>query len=40
MIELVQHPLGLKDSKGNKVELSHDPDGLEWARLPGYGPSR
>ena len=39
MIELVQHPLGLKDSKGNAVDLMHDPDGLVWARLPGYGPS-
>lgn len=39
MIELVQHPLGLKDSKGKKVELVHDPNSLVWARLPGYGPS-
>ena len=39
MIELVQHPLGLKDSQGNTVDLMHDPDGLVWARLPGYGPS-
>ena len=39
MIELVQHPLGLKDSKGKAVELAHDPNGLTWARLPGYGPS-
>ena len=37
MIELVQHPLGLKDSKGKKVELAHDANGLTWARLPGYG---
>ena len=39
MIELVQHPLGLKDSKGKKVELVHDSNGLIWDRLPGYGPS-
>ena len=39
MIELVQHPLGLKDSKGNKVAVVHDANGLTWDRLPGYGPS-
>ncbi len=39
MIELVQHPLGLKDSKGKTVEMVHDSNGLTWARLPGYGPS-
>ena len=39
MIELVQHPLGLKDSKGKKVEVVHDPHNLTWARHPGYGPS-
>ena len=39
MIELVQHPLGLKDSKGDKVAVVHDPKGLTWDRLPGYGPS-
>ncbi len=39
MIELVQHPLGLKDSKGKKVAVTHDPNSLTWARLPGYGPS-
>jgi catechol 2,3-dioxygenase-like lactoylglutathione lyase family enzyme len=38
-IELVQHPLGLKDSQGKKVELVHDPRSLTWARLPGFGPS-
>ena len=38
-VELVQHPLGLKDSKGKAVGLVHDPNGLTWARLPGYGPS-
>ncbi len=39
MIELVQHPLGLNDSKGQKVELVNDPNSLTWARLPGYGPT-
>ena len=39
MIELVQHPMGLKDSKGEKVEVVHDPNNLTWARLPGFGPS-
>ena len=38
-IELVQHPLGLKDSQGNKVALVHDANSLTWARLPGYGPT-
>ncbi len=39
MIELVQHPLGLKDSKGQDVALVNDPNNLTWARLPGYGPT-
>jgi catechol 2,3-dioxygenase-like lactoylglutathione lyase family enzyme len=39
MIELVQHPLGLNDSKGEKVELVHDTHSLTWTRLPGNGPS-
>ncbi|HEU0022868.1 MAG TPA: VOC family protein [Dehalococcoidia bacterium] len=39
MIELVQHPLGLADSKGKKVELVHDSRSLAWVRLPGYGPA-
>ena len=39
MIELVQHPLGLNDSKGKAVDLVHDPKSLTWARLPGFGPS-
>ena len=38
-IELVQHPLGLKNSQGNKVELVHDSNSLTWSRLPGYGPT-
>ena len=39
MIELVQHPLGLRDSKGETVEIAHDPKGMIWAKLPGYGPT-
>jgi hypothetical protein len=39
MNELVHHPLGLKDSEGNKVELLHDQKSLTWARLLGFGPS-
>ena len=39
MIELVQHPLGLRDSKGKTVEVAHDPHGMVWARRPGYGPA-
>ena len=38
MIELVQPPMGLRDSKGNTVEVAHDPDGMVWARNPGFGP--
>lgn len=38
-IELVQHPLGLKDSQGKQVDLLHDPNSLAWTRLPGYGPT-
>lgn len=40
MIELVHHPLGAKDSQGNKVELLHDSKSLTWARLPGFGPEK
>jgi catechol 2,3-dioxygenase-like lactoylglutathione lyase family enzyme len=38
-IELVHHPLGLKDSQGKVVALVHDPHSLTWARRPGYGPA-
>ena len=37
MTELVQRPLGRQDSYGNVVEAAHDPDGMVWARQPGYG---
>jgi catechol 2,3-dioxygenase-like lactoylglutathione lyase family enzyme len=36
MIELVYHPLGLEDSKGNKVEVVHDPEALRWRQIPGF----
>ena len=39
MIELVQHPLGLRDSKGETIEVAHDPKGLRWAQLAGFGPT-
>ncbi len=38
MIELVQHPLGLRDSKGDSVEVVHDSAGMRWAQSPGFGP--
>ena len=37
MIELVQHPLGLRDSKGKNVEMTHDLKGMAWAHMPGFG---
>jgi catechol 2,3-dioxygenase-like lactoylglutathione lyase family enzyme len=36
LIELVYHPLGLEDSRGKKVALAHDPQGLRWTQLPGF----
>ena len=39
MIELVQHPLGLRDSRGETVEVVHDSEGLRWAQSPGFGPA-
>jgi hypothetical protein len=38
MIELVYHPLGLEDSKGNKVEVLQDSQ-LRWTQKPGFVPS-
>ena len=38
MIELVQHPLGLRNSKGETVEVAHDPKGMSWAQESGFGP--
>ena len=39
MIELVQHPLGLRNSKGESVEVTHDPEGMRWAQRAGFGPT-
>ena len=36
MIELVQHPMGLEDVDGNKVEVSHHAESPQWRRLPQY----
>ncbi len=39
MIELVQHPLGLRNSKSETVEVPHDPKGMRWAQQPDFGPT-
>lgn len=36
MIELVFHPRGWQDSKGNKVEIEYDPAGIEVVQKPGW----
>jgi catechol 2,3-dioxygenase-like lactoylglutathione lyase family enzyme len=36
MIELVCHPLGLEDSKGNRVEVPHDSQALRWTQKSGF----
>jgi hypothetical protein len=33
MIELTYHPLGMEDSRGNRVEVM--PGGLRWSPRPG-----
>ena len=33
MIELTHHPLGMEDSRGNKVEVMRG--GLRWSLRPG-----
>jgi catechol 2,3-dioxygenase-like lactoylglutathione lyase family enzyme len=35
MIELVHHPLGLEDARGNRVDVFHDAQGLRWRLRPG-----
>ena len=35
MIELVYHPLGIEDSRGQKVEVAHDAQ-LRWTQIPGF----
>ena len=34
LIELVHHPLGLVDMRGNAVSPVTEPDGLRWRQLP------
>lgn len=34
MIELVYHPLGWRDSKGDKVEIEYDPEGMGVVQKP------
>ena len=36
MIELVYHPLGLEDSKGNKIDIADDPQGVRWTQQPDF----
>ena len=36
MIELVYHPRGWQDSKGNKVEIEYDADGMGVVQKPGW----
>ncbi len=36
MIELVQHPMGLEDSQGSKIELPNDPVSMRWTQKPGF----
>jgi catechol 2,3-dioxygenase-like lactoylglutathione lyase family enzyme len=36
LIELVSHPLGLENSRGKKVEVVHDAQGVRWTQLPGF----
>ena len=36
LIELVYHPLGLKDSQGKDLELTSDPQNVHWTQIPGF----
>lgn len=36
LIELVSHPLGLKDSTGRDVALANDPENVRWTQIPGF----
>ena len=36
MIELVYHPLGWRDSKGDTVEIAYDPEGMGVVQKPGW----
>jgi catechol 2,3-dioxygenase-like lactoylglutathione lyase family enzyme len=35
LIELTYHPLGMEDSRGNRMELMDDTRGLRWTLRPG-----
>ncbi len=36
MIELVQHPMGLEDADGNRLEVTHYSESPQWRRFPEY----
>ena len=36
LIELVYHPLGLEDSQGAAVGLTHDPENVRWTQIAGF----
>lgn len=36
VIELVQHPMGLEDAEGNKIEVKHHAESPRWAKHPEY----
>ena len=36
MIELVQHPMGIEDADGNKIDMQHYDESPQWRRLPQY----
>jgi hypothetical protein len=36
MIELVYHPLGLEDARGNRIELPDNSKGLRWKQKEGF----
>jgi hypothetical protein len=36
LIELVYHPLGLEDSQGTAVGLTHDAENVRWTQIAGF----
>ncbi len=36
LIELVYHPLGLEDSRGNDLNLESDPQNVRWTQIPDF----
>lgn len=36
LIEIVNHPLGLQDSQGRRVEVPQGSQGLRWVQIPGF----